>query len=130
VFYPGGGIPMTGVVEEGAKVATSVVEGLKAQPLSLALIAMNVVFVLFVAWITYMINQRTVAQYDAKDRLIEGVMTQLGDNIDKMRAEVQDNNRKIENGLISISQITDALNRVTRVQEDQEKRIRDLERRF
>jgi hypothetical protein len=77
-----------------------------------------------------MINQRTVAQYDAKDRLIEGVMTQLGDNIDKMRAEVQDNNRKIENGLISISQITDALNRVTRVQEDQEKRIRDLERRF
>jgi hypothetical protein len=52
VFYPGGGIPMTGVVEEGAKVATSVVEGLKAQPLSLALIAMNVVFVLFVAWIT------------------------------------------------------------------------------
>ena len=39
---------MSGAVEEGAKVATTVVEGLKNQPLSLALIVLNVVFILFV----------------------------------------------------------------------------------
>jgi hypothetical protein len=67
---------MTGPVEEGAKVATSVVEGLKSQPLSLALIAMNVIFVLFVAWLANQFNARTTHQYEVKDQLIAKLLDQ------------------------------------------------------
>jgi len=65
-----------GPVEEGAKVASSVVEGLKGQPLSLALIAMNVIFVLFVAWLAHEFNQRTTSQYEVKDQLIAKLLDQ------------------------------------------------------
>jgi hypothetical protein len=77
-----------GAVEEGAKVASGVVEGLKQQPAVLALISMNIVFVLFVAFVFHTINSRTMRQYEFKDdlisRLIEkcqvpGKQTDLGD---------------------------------------------------
>jgi hypothetical protein len=61
---------MSGPVEEGAKVATSVVEGLRSQPLSLALIVVNLVFVVFVGWLAHEFNQRTISQYAIKDALI------------------------------------------------------------
>jgi len=69
-----------GAVEEGAKVATTVVEGLRAQPLSLALIVVNLVFVGFVAWIANEFNQRTTHQYEVKDQLIARLIDQCGNN--------------------------------------------------
>ena len=65
-------------VQEGVKLATSVVDGLKQQPLSLALIAMNVVFVLFVTWLAYTINNRTENQYRIKDDLITKLIDKCG----------------------------------------------------
>ena len=69
-----------GAVEEGAKVASSVVEGLRAQPLSLALIVVNLVFVGFVAWIANEFNQRTTHQYEVKDQLIARLIDQCGNS--------------------------------------------------
>ena len=69
---------MTGPIEEGAKVATSVVEGLKSQPLSLALIVVNLVFVLFVGWLAHEFNERTTSQYAVKDQLIAKLLDQCG----------------------------------------------------
>ena len=59
-----------GPLEETAAVAKGVVEGLKREPLSLALIALNMIFVLFVAWLAYAFNERTTHQYEVKDQLI------------------------------------------------------------
>jgi hypothetical protein len=67
---------MTGAIEQGAKVATSVVDGLKSQPLSLALIIMNLVFVGFVAWLANEFNERTTHQYEVKDQLIAKLLDQ------------------------------------------------------
>jgi hypothetical protein len=69
-----------GAVEEGAAVAKGVVEGLKHQPLSLALIVVNVVFVLFVGFVFHTINARTIHQYEFKDDLIKSLVDkcQLG----------------------------------------------------
>jgi len=61
---------MAGPVEEGAKVATGVVDGLKQQPLSLALIVMNIVFIGFAVWVLQSLDERTVRQYEVKDQLI------------------------------------------------------------
>ena len=69
-----------GPIEEGAKVATSVVDGLKAQPLALALIIMNVVFMAFAAWITHSINERTIRQFEVKDALIAKLVDQCKEN--------------------------------------------------
>ena len=65
-----------GAVEEGAAVAKGVVEGLKSQPLSLALIVMNVLFILFTGWLAHEFNQRTTHQYEVKDQLITKLIEQ------------------------------------------------------
>jgi hypothetical protein len=67
-------------VEEGARVATGVIEGLKDQPLSLALVAMNVIFVLLVAWLAYSFNIRTTEQYHIKDALIAKLIDKCRDD--------------------------------------------------
>jgi hypothetical protein len=64
------------VVEEGAKVATSVVESLRSEPISLALIVMNVIFVAAVGYGAHEINVRTTAQYDAQTALIHKLIDQ------------------------------------------------------
>jgi hypothetical protein len=69
-----------GPVEEGAKVASSVVEGLKDQPLSLALIAMNVIFVMFTGWLAHEWNVRTTHQYEVKDQLIARLIDKCRDS--------------------------------------------------
>jgi hypothetical protein len=69
-----------GPVEEGAKVASNVVEGLKSQPLSLALIVVNLVFVLFVGWLAHEFNERTTHQYEVKDQLIAKLLDQCRAN--------------------------------------------------
>jgi hypothetical protein len=68
-----------GAVEEGAKVATGIVDGLKSQPLSLALIVLNLTFIVFTGWIAYVINQRTTHQYEVKDQLISKLIEQCRD---------------------------------------------------
>jgi len=65
-----------GAVEEGAKVATGVIEGLKSEPISLALIVMNVIFIGAVGWWAREINIRTTHQYEVKDALIEKLIDQ------------------------------------------------------
>jgi hypothetical protein len=47
-----------GPAEEAAKVATGVVEGLKAQPLALALIVLNLFWIVAVFWIAHNNNAR------------------------------------------------------------------------
>jgi hypothetical protein len=69
-----------GPVEEGAKVASGIVEGLRTQPLSLALIVMNLVFVLFVAWLANEFNKRTTHQYEIKDQLIAKLIDKCGNS--------------------------------------------------
>jgi len=65
-----------GAVEEGAKVATGVVEALKNQPISLALIVMNVIFVGAIAYASHELNIRTTARYAAQDELIHKLIDQ------------------------------------------------------
>jgi hypothetical protein len=65
-----------GPVQEGAAVAKSVVAGLKDQPLSLALIIVNLAFIGFVGWIAHEFNQRTTHQYEVKDQLIAKLLDQ------------------------------------------------------
>ena len=69
-----------GAVEEGAKVATGVIEGLKQQPLALALIVMNVVFIGFAVWVLQSLNARTVHQYEVKDQLIAQLIDKCRDH--------------------------------------------------
>jgi hypothetical protein len=71
---------MSGAIEEGAKVATGVVEGLRSQPLSLALVVLNLVFVLFVAWLANEFNARTTHQYEVKDQLIARLIDKCRDS--------------------------------------------------
>lgn len=68
-----------GAVEEGAKVATGIVEGLRQQPLSLALIVLNLSFIAFTVFLTYEINARTIRQYEVKDALITKLIDQCRD---------------------------------------------------
>jgi hypothetical protein len=69
-----------GAVEEGAAVAKGVVEGLRAQPLSLALIVMNVVFLVLIWSIFTQLNTRTTHQYEVKDELIVKLISQCKPN--------------------------------------------------
>jgi hypothetical protein len=65
-----------GPVEEGAKVASGVVDALRSEPISLALIVMNIIFVGGIAWWAHEINIRTTHQYEVKDILIEKLIDQ------------------------------------------------------
>jgi len=65
-----------GPVEEGAKVATGVIDALKGEPISLALIVMNVIFIGAVGWWAREINIRTTHHYEVKDALIEKLIDQ------------------------------------------------------
>ena len=65
-----------GPVEEGAKVATGVIEGLKSQPIALALIVMNVIFVGATVFAAHELNIRTTARYAAQDELIHKLIDQ------------------------------------------------------
>ena len=65
-----------GAVEEGASVAKGVIEALKSEPISLALIVMNVIFVGVMAFGAYALNIRTTARYEAQDVLIHKLLDQ------------------------------------------------------
>jgi len=67
---------MNGPVEEGAKVAHGIIDGLKSQPLSLALIVMNLIFVGFAWLVLDQLNTRTTRQYEVKYKLIAKIIEQ------------------------------------------------------
>jgi hypothetical protein len=55
-----------GALEEGGKVATATVESLKSQPLALALIVINVLFIGFVSFVLHSLKD----QAERKDALL------------------------------------------------------------
>lgn len=59
---------MAGPVEEGAKVATSIVEAMKSQPTVLALIVINLLFLVAVGWGTLKARETFISTID---KLIE-----------------------------------------------------------
>ncbi|MFH0298339.1 hypothetical protein AAFX91_14070 [Bradyrhizobium sp. 31Argb] len=59
-----------GVAEEGGKVATATVESLKSQPLALALVVVNVLFLLGGGYILHDIAQNLKGQQERKDMLL------------------------------------------------------------
>jgi len=65
-----------GAVEEGAEVAKTVIGALKGEPISLALIIMNVIFVGVMGFGAYALNIRTTARYEAQDQLIHKLLDQ------------------------------------------------------
>lgn len=60
-----------GISEEGGKVASGVVEGLKDQPLALALIVVNVLFLAFTGYILHSLKD----QAERKDALLHELAT-------------------------------------------------------
>jgi len=60
-----------GTVEETGKVATSVIESLKTQPLALGLIVLNVCFLLFVGYIAHLVSSKNAADALRQQSLIE-----------------------------------------------------------
>jgi hypothetical protein len=119
---------MTGAVEEGAKVAVSISEGLRSQPLSLALVVMNIVFVILVGWLGYTINERTTHQYKIKDDMIGELVGKVQGVMTDVRSEVRDNSTRIQSNAVIAAQITSTLERLTHQMDDHERRIRDLEK--
>ena len=113
--------------EHGAKVAISTIDALKSQPISLALIVMNIVFVLFVAWLAYTINERTESQYKVKDAQTAALLTKL-DQISDVRAEVRGITERITGNTLLVKGIAESVERLGKVEEDHERRLRDLER--
>jgi hypothetical protein len=61
---------MNGVSEESGKVATSVVESLKAQPLALALIVVNMLFLVAGSFVMYELAGTSAASMLRKDELL------------------------------------------------------------
>jgi hypothetical protein len=115
------------LTEEGAKVAGSVVEGLKTQPLALGLIVLNISFIIFTAWLAYTINQRTESQYRVKDEQTALLLTKL-DQIADVRAQVQGISERITGNTVLVKNIIDSVERLSKLEEDHERRLRDLER--
>jgi hypothetical protein len=119
---------MTGAVEEGAKVAVSISEGLRTQPLSLALVVMNIVFVILVGWLGYTINERTTHQYRVKDDMINELVGKIQGVMTDVKTEVRDNSTRIQANAVVAGQVTQTLERLAHQLDDHERRIRDLEK--
>ena len=66
-----------GLPEEGAKVANSIVEGLKSQPVTLALIVMNVLFLAFVVWVLHEISTTNKTREEQSTQLIRELQESL-----------------------------------------------------
>ena len=66
------------IQEETGKTVRSITEGLKAQPLALALVVMNLVFIGFTYLIFHELNTRTTHQYEVKDQLIAKLIELCG----------------------------------------------------
>jgi hypothetical protein len=63
-----------GALEEGGKVASGTVEALKAQPLALALVVVNVMFLVAAAWFLHDLAGNAAANTLRKDKLVAEMM--------------------------------------------------------
>jgi len=63
-----------GITEEGGKVATGTVEALKSQPLALALVVVNVMFLIGGMWTAHDFFQRLGTASLRKDNLVSAMM--------------------------------------------------------
>ena len=66
-----------GPIEEGAKVASGVVEGLKSQPHILALIVVNLLFLAFIVWVLSEVS----AGNRARDAQTQKMFTELQESL-------------------------------------------------
>lgn len=64
-----------GAVEEGGKVATSVIEGLRSQPLALALIVVNALFLAFMVWLAHEIATTNRIERDYRTAVFTELQT-------------------------------------------------------
>jgi hypothetical protein len=67
-----------GTIEQTGKVATSVIESLKSQPLSIALIVINVLFLTFFAFIANGISARALRQDQGHFETIKELIRSCG----------------------------------------------------
>ena len=67
-----------GPVEEGGKVATSVIESMKSQPLALAVIVVNVLFLVAGLWFLHEIAALTSARQQRSDQLLVELVRDCG----------------------------------------------------
>ena len=58
-------------MNEVGKVASSVVDGLKNQPMTLALIVINVIFLLLLVWILRAVNEARTADRTERAALVQ-----------------------------------------------------------
>lgn len=58
-------------MNEVGKVASSVVDGLKSQPMTLALIVINVIFLLLLVWILRAVNEARTADRTERAALVQ-----------------------------------------------------------
>lgn len=64
-----------GAVEEGGKVAASAIESLKSQPLALALIIVNALFLAFMVWLSHEISVTNRIERDYRTALFKELQT-------------------------------------------------------
>lgn len=64
-----------GITEQGGKVAISMVEGMRSQPLALALITINVVFLVGGGWVLHDLASRTTEASVRRDKMLTEFVT-------------------------------------------------------
>jgi len=80
-----------GAMEEGGKVATSVVDSLKGTPMVLALLVINAVFIGFLTYVAHTMSKKNQADVIANQELIKQILNTCFDKhgqIDENRSVV------------------------------------------
>ena len=72
-----------GTVEETGKVATGVIDALRSQPLALAIIVVNVMFLLGGLWFLHEISTLTSARQARSDQLLAELVHSCGRHEDQ-----------------------------------------------
>jgi hypothetical protein len=78
-----------GITEEGGKVASGTVEALKGQPLALALVVVNVLFLLGGMWTAHDFFQRLETASLRKDNLVSAMMERCIEMAPPVKSERQ-----------------------------------------
>jgi uncharacterized protein HemX len=68
-------------LQEGAKVASGTVEALRSQPLALALIVVNVLFLGSAVWLFHEVSMQTAEERNHRNALLTQALTSCGEKI-------------------------------------------------